>query len=132
MPLAITLGAVAFLALVAAGISSDLLFSIHIGLVAILALGAAAWQMRSIDFSEAAAIPLAGRRPVSSSYMDDVIRAGVIATVFWGVAGFLVGVVTALQLAFPVLNLDLPWTTFGRLRPLHTSAVIFAFGGNAS
>ena len=50
---------------------------------------------------------------------------------FWGIAAFLVGLFIALQLAFPVLNLDLPWTTFGRLRPLHTSAAIFAFGGNA-
>ncbi|MEM9140225.1 MAG: cbb3-type cytochrome c oxidase subunit I, partial [Pseudomonadota bacterium] len=64
-------------------------------------------------------------------YMDDVIRFGVIATAGWGVVGFLVGVVIAFQLAFPLLNLDLPWTSFGRLRPLHTSAVIFAFGGNA-
>ena len=64
-------------------------------------------------------------------YADGVIRAGVIATVFWGLAGFLVGDLIAWQLAFPVLNLDLPWTSFGRLRPLHTSAVIFAFGGNA-
>ena len=63
-------------------------------------------------------------------YMDGVIRAGVIASLIWGIVGFLVGLVIALQLAFPVLNLDLPWTTFGRLRPLHTSAVIFAFGGN--
>jgi cytochrome c oxidase cbb3-type subunit 1 len=63
-------------------------------------------------------------------YNDAIIRAGVIASTFWGVVGFLVGLVLALQLAFPVLNLDLPWTTFGRLRPLHTSAVIFAFGGN--
>jgi cytochrome c oxidase cbb3-type subunit 1 len=47
------------------------------------------------------------------------------------VVGFLVGVVIALQLAFPLLNLDLEWTSFGRLRPVHTSAVIFAFGGNA-
>ena len=64
-------------------------------------------------------------------YNDEIIRAGVIATTFWGIVGFLVGVVIAAQLAFPLLNLDLPWTTFGRLRPLHTSAVIFAFGGNA-
>jgi cytochrome c oxidase cbb3-type subunit 1 len=64
-------------------------------------------------------------------YNDGVVKAGTIATVFWGIVGFLVGVVIAWQLAFPVLNLDLPWTTFGRLRPLHTSAVIFAFGGNA-
>ena len=63
-------------------------------------------------------------------YNDAVVRFGVVASVFWGVVGFLVGLVIALQLAFPVLNLDLPWTNFGRLRPLHTSAVIFAFGGN--
>jgi cytochrome c oxidase cbb3-type subunit 1 len=66
-----------------------------------------------------------------TGYADGVIRAGVIATVFWGIAGFLVGDVIAWQLAFPMLNLDLEWTSFGRLRPLHTSAVIFAFGGNA-
>jgi len=64
-------------------------------------------------------------------YHEDVIRLFVIATVFWGVVGFVAGLYIALQLAYPVLNLDLPWTTFGRLRPVHTSAVIFAFGGNA-
>ena len=64
-------------------------------------------------------------------YVEDVIRAFVIATVFWGVVGFAAGVYIALQLAFPALNLGLEWTTFGRLRPLHTSAAIFAFGGNA-
>ncbi|MFO1189837.1 MAG: cytochrome-c oxidase, cbb3-type subunit I [Alphaproteobacteria bacterium] len=62
-------------------------------------------------------------------YNEDVVRKFMVAAVFWGVAGFLAGVVIALQLAFPILNLDLEWTTFGRLRPLHTSAVIFAFGG---
>jgi cytochrome c oxidase cbb3-type subunit I len=66
-----------------------------------------------------------------TGYADGVIRAGVIATVFWGLAGFLVGDIIAWQLAYPILNLDLQWTSFGRLRPLHTSAVIFAFGGNA-
>ena len=69
--------------------------------------------------------------PDTSGYLDSVIRAGAIATVFWGIAGFLVGVVIACQLAYPALNFDLPWTHFGRLSPLHTSAVIFAFGGNA-
>lgn len=64
-------------------------------------------------------------------YHERVVKLFVIATVFWGVAAFAAGVFIALQLAFPVLNLDLPWTTFGRLRPLHTSAAIFAFGGNA-
>jgi cytochrome c oxidase cbb3-type subunit 1 len=68
---------------------------------------------------------------VASRYDDDLIRIGAIMTLFWGVVGFLVGLVIALQLAFPVLNLGLEWTTFGRLRPLHTSAVIFAFGGTA-
>ncbi|MGY4568308.1 MULTISPECIES: cytochrome-c oxidase, cbb3-type subunit I [Bradyrhizobium] len=49
---------------------------------------------------------------------------------FWGIAGFSIGLLIASQLAWPALNFDLPWTSFGRLRPLHTSAVIFAFGGN--
>jgi len=64
-------------------------------------------------------------------YNERVVKLFVIATIFWGVAAFAAGVYIALQLAFPMLNLDLPWTTFGRLRPLHTSAAIFAFGGNA-
>ncbi len=64
-------------------------------------------------------------------YNEYVVKQFTVATVFWGVVGFLVGLVIALQLAFPLLNLDLEWTTFGRLRPVHTSAVIFAFGGNA-
>ena len=67
----------------------------------------------------------------ATGYADGVIRAGVIATVVWGLVGFVVGTVIAWQLAYPALNLDLPWTSFGRLRPVHTSAVIFAFGGNA-
>ena len=66
----------------------------------------------------------------TSGYMDDVVRYGVIATIFWGVVGFLVGVLIAAQLAWPELNIQ-PWFNFGRLRPVHTSAVIFAFGGNA-
>jgi len=69
--------------------------------------------------------------PARVDYIDDVIRAFVVATVFWGVVGFTAGVYIALQLAWPMFNLGLEWTTFGRLRPVHTSAVIFAFGGNA-
>ncbi len=65
-----------------------------------------------------------------TQYNNGVVRAGVIASLFWGVVGFLAGLVIALQLAFPELNFNLPWTNFGRLRPVHTSAVIFAFGGN--
>ncbi|HZV19940.1 MAG TPA: cbb3-type cytochrome c oxidase subunit I, partial [Hyphomicrobiales bacterium] len=66
-----------------------------------------------------------------SFYSDNVVKAATIATVFWGIVGFLAGDILAWQLSFPALNLDLPWTNFGRLRPVHTSAVIFSFGGNA-
>lgn len=59
-----------------------------------------------------------------------VIKAGVIASVFWGIAGFVAGDTIAFQLAYPDLNFDTSYFNFGRLRPLHTSAVIFAFGGN--
>ena len=68
-------------------------------------------------------------RDGTPNYDNAIIRVGVTLSAFWGVVGFLVGLVLALQLAYPVLNFDLPWTNFGRLRPLHTSAVIFAFGG---
>jgi len=66
-----------------------------------------------------------------AGYNEKVVRQFTVATVFWGVVGFSVGVFIALQLAFPILNLGLEWFSFGRLRPVHTSAVIFAFGGNA-
>ncbi|HPD83713.1 MAG: cytochrome-c oxidase, cbb3-type subunit I [Alphaproteobacteria bacterium] len=65
-----------------------------------------------------------------TTYNDDVVRLFTLATIFWGVVGFLVGVLIAAQLAFPDLNIE-PYLNFGRLRPLHTSAVIFAFGGSA-
>ncbi|MBL8638860.1 MAG: cytochrome-c oxidase, cbb3-type subunit I [Alphaproteobacteria bacterium] len=67
---------------------------------------------------------------IAPRYNDDVVRLFTIATIFWGVVGFAAGVFIALQLAFPWLNFE-PYLNFGRLRPLHTSAVIFAFGGNA-
>ncbi len=63
-------------------------------------------------------------------YNYDVVKKFTLATIFWGIVGFLVGIVIALQLAFPDLNIE-PYLNFGRLRPVHTSAVIFAFGGNA-
>lgn len=68
--------------------------------------------------------------PAKAIYNDDIVKLFTLATVFWGIAGFLVGVLIAAQLAFPQLNFE-PFLSFGRLRPLHTSAVIFAFGGNA-
>ncbi len=65
----------------------------------------------------------------STTYNDGVVRQFSIMAVVWGVVGMLVGVIIAAQLVWPELNLGLPWTSFGRLRPLHTNAVIFAFGG---
>ena len=64
------------------------------------------------------------------TYNDKVVRQFVIATILWGIVGMLVGVIIAAQLWLPILNLDIPWLTYGRLRPLHTNAVIFAFGGS--
>ena len=70
----------------------------------------------------------AGKEPV---YTDDAVRWFALASVLWGVVGMLVGVVIAAQLAWPELNFGIPWLSYGRLRPLHTNAVIFAFGGCA-
>jgi cytochrome c oxidase cbb3-type subunit I/II len=67
---------------------------------------------------------------VTIEYNDHVVRQFLLATVIWGIVGMLVGVLIASQLNFWRLNFDLPWLTFGRLRPLHTNAVIFAFVGN--
>ncbi len=64
-------------------------------------------------------------------YNDQITKKFLIATVVWGVVGMLVGVIIALQLAEWRLNFGTSWLTFGRLRPLHTNAVIFAFAGNA-
>jgi cytochrome c oxidase cbb3-type subunit 1 len=64
------------------------------------------------------------------NYNFGPVKFATLAAVFWGIAGFTAGLWAALELAFPVLNFDLPWLSFGRIRPLHTSAVIFAFGGN--
>jgi cytochrome c oxidase cbb3-type subunit I len=64
------------------------------------------------------------------TYNDRVVRQFTIATIFWGVVGMLVGAIIAAQLAWPALNFDIPWLTYSRLRPLHTNAVIFAFGGS--
>jgi cytochrome c oxidase cbb3-type subunit 1 len=65
------------------------------------------------------------------TYNDKVIRQFAVMTVIWGIVGMLVGVVIAAQLWLPALNFDIPWLSYGRLRPLHTNAVIFAFGGSA-
>jgi cytochrome c oxidase cbb3-type subunit I/II len=65
------------------------------------------------------------------NYNNKIVKAFIIATVVFGLVGMLVGLTVALQLVWPVFNFELPYTTFGRIRPLHTNAVIFAFVGNA-
>jgi cytochrome c oxidase cbb3-type subunit I/II len=67
----------------------------------------------------------------SFSYDDDIVRKFMTATFVWGLVGMLVGLLIALQLANPAFNMGTSWLSFGRLRPLHTNAVIFAFAGNA-
>src|SRR5690606_29710787 len=69
------------------------------------------------------------RSLTGETYHYKVIRQLTVMTVIWGFVGMLVGVFIAAQLAWPALNFDIPWLTYSRLRPLHTNAVIFAFGG---
>ncbi len=119
---------VLILAFAGAAFAKDSGFALHMGITALGALFAIWGIGRSTDFAAIAAgkpVPL----PDHSKYDDAPIRWGVIATVGWSVVGMLAGLVIALQLSFPLLNLE-PWFNFGRLRPLHTSGVIFAFGGN--
>ncbi len=121
---------IAMIAFIAVALSVDQGFAVHMAIVAVAALIVLAVTLSRADYAAV------GRNILNApadpgAYDDDPIRWGVIATVFWGVVGFLAGLFIALQLAFPVLNLGFEYTTFGRLRPLHTSAVIFAFGGNA-
>ncbi|WP_420005079.1 cytochrome-c oxidase, cbb3-type subunit I [Arenibacterium sp. LLYu02] len=121
----IVLGVLTIFFMIAANFARDLAYQVHAVILMLVTGGLFLFTLRQTDEPQPAA--------VTGEYFDSVIRAGVIATAFWGVAGFLVGTFIAFQLAFPVLNFD--WSegfaNFGRLRPLHTSAVIFAFGGNA-
>src|SRR3982751_4690668 len=64
-----------------------------------------------------------------ATYNYKVVRQFAVMTIVWGVVGMLVGVLIAAQLIWPELNFGIPWLSYGRLRPLHTNAVIFAFGG---
>ena len=118
-------GLLALGAIFATALSDDRLFQFH-GYVLIAAF--------TLAFSAMTVAINSGKLfSEQSRYADGVVRAGVIATMFWAVVGLLVGVVIAAQLSWPNL-LYFPehgWLNFGRLRPLHTSGVIFAFGGNA-
>lgn len=80
-----------------------------------------------MSLSKSAVAPLS----VDHEYEITIVRLFTLMAVFWGIIGMTVGVFIASQLAWPVLNFDTSWLSFGRLRPLHTNAVIFAFGGSA-
>ncbi|MEP7006849.1 MAG: cbb3-type cytochrome c oxidase subunit I, partial [Sphingomonas bacterium] len=120
---------IALFALLMSANAIDHGFAAQMVIVAGAAFLVAVWTMRGAG--NAALASGGSLPPPRDRYDDEVIRWGVIATVFWCVIGLLVGVVIASQLTFPLLNFHSEYTTFGRLRPLHTSAVIFAFGGNA-
>jgi cytochrome c oxidase cbb3-type subunit 1 len=120
--------AVMLVALFAAATAADSGFAVHMVLV-VIAAGLALWVTVSKQDYGAIARGILRVPEDPSRYDDDPIRWGVIATVFWAIAGLLVGLIIAVQLAFPALNIE-PYLNFGRLRPVHTSAVIFAFGGN--
>ncbi|GGI75474.1 cytochrome c oxidase, cbb3-type subunit I [Shewanella hanedai] len=70
-------------------------------------------------------------QPQGADYNYTVVRQFALTTVLWGIVGMSVGVLIAAQLIWPQLNFDTPWLTYSRLRPLHTNAVIFAFGTSA-
>src|ERR1700752_3628109 len=118
----------AFLCLIDAALAHDAPFAFHASLGCVASI-LATFAILNRYYDRSAELPPQeiGGRP---NYNFGPIKFASIAGMFWGIAGFTVGLIIACQLAWPALNLDLPWTTFGRLRPLHTSAVIFAFGGN--
>ncbi|MGE4430294.1 MAG: cytochrome-c oxidase, cbb3-type subunit I [Sphingobium sp.] len=121
--------AIAVIAVLGAAFAQDTGFAIHMGIVAAAALLAGWMGMNKADYA-AITRGLMKMPADEGRYDDDPVRWGVLATVFWAMIGLAAGLFIALQLAFPVLNLGSEFTTFGRLRPLHTSGVIFAFGGN--
>ncbi|WP_082735844.1 cytochrome-c oxidase, cbb3-type subunit I [Polycladidibacter stylochi] len=116
------------LCLIIAGRTFDQVLAFHAGVVAVASAVGAFYIFRRYFDGEKLRAPL--EIDGKPNYNFGPVKVGAWLSVFWGIAGFLVGLIIALQLAYPVLNLDLPWTSFGRMRPLHTSAVIFAFGGN--
>ena len=112
----------AFLCLIGAAMAHDAAFAFHASLGAVASLWAA-FTILNNYYDRPAALPpqeINGR----PNYNMGPIKCASFMAMFWGIAGFTVGLLIACQLAWPVLNFDLPWTSFGRLRPLHTSAVI--------
>ncbi|MCA6101252.1 cytochrome-c oxidase, cbb3-type subunit I [Bradyrhizobium sp. WSM 4400] len=118
----------AFVFYIAGAMGHDSAFTFHALLASAASLIAAAVILNRY-YERPAQLPPAqiNGRP---NYNLGPIKFASVLAMFWGIAGFSIGLLIASQLAWPALNFDLAWTSFGRLRPLHTSAVIFAFGGN--
>ena len=126
--LAIALTILALFSLVVAGRAHSTAYSFH---ALLFAAASAYFVYKIVDrFYSRPAEPPPLEIDGKPNYNYGPIKFATIAGLFWGIAGFTVGLYAALELTFPIFNLDLPWTSFGRIRPLHTSAVIFAFGGN--
>ncbi|WP_374576942.1 cytochrome-c oxidase, cbb3-type subunit I [Phenylobacterium sp.] len=118
-------GALAFAALLATAFTADPLFRFQGWIfiaAAVLALSAMTYLINA-----------GGMRSPEDRYADGVVRAGVIATMVWAIVGMTAGVLAAAQLSWPTIFYfpEAGWLNFGRLRSVHTSGVIFAFGGNA-
>ena len=107
----------AFAAIAASVGAQDTGFAAHALIIAFVAFGLAVFTAVRFD-PLAKAQSIFKMPPGESRYDDDVVRWGVLATMFWGLAGLLAGLFIALQMAFPVLNVE-PFLTFGRVRPLH-------------
>ena len=124
---ALAFAALAVLCIVIAAKATDAAYAFHAYLFTAASV-AAVFAVFSFYNARPAVTPL--EIDGKPNYNMGPVKFATAAAVVWGIAGFLIGFIIASQLAWPVLNFDLPWTNFGRMRPLHTSAVIFAFGGN--
>jgi len=118
----------ALLCALASARAVDAPFSIHMAVFALAALAGFVTILRRYEARPAA--PPRQEIDGKPNYNLGPIKFATVAAMAWGIAGFSVGCIIAFQLWAPSLNLGLEYTSFGRLRPLHTSAVIFAFGGN--
>ncbi|MGZ8298957.1 MAG: cytochrome-c oxidase, cbb3-type subunit I [Rhodoplanes sp.] len=125
---ALVFAVTALLCLVGAVNAQDAPFAFHAYLSA--AASVLAVFMIFTSYSRRSSEPIPAEIDGKPNYSYGPIKFATAAAMFWGIAGFLIGLWASLELAWPALNFDLPWTNFGRIRPLHTSAVIFAFGGN--
>src|SRR5580704_13341109 len=124
----ISFSALALLALVGAAKAEDTAFAFHCFLTAAASVAVVFGTFNR--YFDRPAYPPPQEIDGRPNYNFAPIKVAAVLAMFWGIAGFLVGLWAALELAWPALNFDLPWFNFGRIRPLHTSAVIFAFGGN--